>query len=962
MNRKNLFALAALMLMLLPLAPLRAEVVSIDNARETAVQYLNRQAAQSQSAQGQATQGQATKGQIAQGQIAQGHAAQSQATQLRTAAVRQNQNQNQLQLQSDEPIVLSKDGQPALYIFNMEQGGFVIVSAESDTRRQVLARTESGRFDPANVSGPFKDVIDGYMDGIGRLRRATPAQRAQMQKALSAPATTEAIQTASGQYQAAQMQKTVSRAKSLPDSVAPLLDSIKWGQGAPFNLMCPTYESEGSTYHYVAGCVATAVAQVMMYHRWPAQGRGSDSYMWYEGNKTLSADFSQSTYLWDQMLPSYNNGYTETQADAVALLIRDVGVAMHMEYTSTGSGAAFRATSMVDYFDYDKNIRYLDSKYCSTDDWEGELRQELADGRPVLCSGGSSHGGHEFVCDGYNADGLFHYNFGWNGLSNGWYASTATGYDSSPSIAYGVQKNQGGKGALTCISTDDFKWVSDNTLSCVISAYCYGLSSIDEDLTLEIGVALHNLSTDEITCYPITQSQTIVLGLSEFTFNQEVADGSYEVYPVARISGQDWQEFFHHPLHQLVVDLTVSGGVKTWANNHLADPIDEGVTEIDGIYYILDGASGQAAVTRRNSKGNSYSGDVVIPDQVTYNDTTYDVTAINGSAFGYCDQVESVRVGRNVERIEMGAFSICSVKSISFADSSQLNFLGGWAFNGCGSLTDCRLPEGLASIGMCAFQSCWNLKSVSIPSTVNYIAKSAFNGMDAFRAVGVSWTSLNGLYCDLEAFNLDDLSAISLYVPEGYSDIYRSTEPWSGFTIVEGALPDSFPDPEPEPDPSQESYVYVLGCDGVWNPSKASDTLFWNAEDQVFQGTVVVADVEGGYGYFALGTQLGKSSSDWSTFNLWRLSAPEENYLLQSGETCNYWPYEYSFKALAGLHLLTVDTTACTVSMDLSDGLSAPVAAPFGNDAAVYDLYGRRVYRLEPGCLYLQRGRKFVAK
>lgn len=735
--KKKVLEMAALLLVLI-VTSASADVVSVDEARNIAREFVKNS---------------------------------NQAKGLRGVSARVNE---ELPL----PIVLAKGGDAALYVFNRPEGGYIIVSAEGDTRRQILAWNDEGYYDPANVPAPMQDILDSYIVGINRLRHATPAERALMEKANEEVVKAPARRRVEG---------------DLPTSVAPLLGEIAWGQDDPYNRMTPTYLYEdGNTYHYVTGCVATAIAQVMMYHRWPERGRGSNSYQWQ--GQTLSADFSQSVYRWDLMLPYYEItnwstmevNYNDEQANAVALLMHDVGISVNMWYDYSGSSANFTGSRMVEFFDYDKNIRTVYGDNCSTEDWENELRQELAAARPVLCSGGSTAGGHEFVCDGYNADGLFHYNFGWGLRSSGWYASTATGFDASPSISMGLEKNHGGTGALSLHSSEDFVWKQDNILNGSLSLFCAGLDGNTSTVTIETALALRNVQTGEVKYYPQRSEKNFSVWVGSMSLDETVPDGTYQVYPVGRLSGEEWQMFYHNPLRQIMVDLTVAGGVKTWTNN-IPDPISEGVVAVDDIYYILDDNDNTATVTRRNERGNSYKGDVVIPDAFTYEGRTYRVVTIGERAFEDCAELLSVVVGKNVTLIGFGAFGSANLVTLTFAEGSQLQSIGGWAFNNCGRLSGCVLPEGLVQIDMCAFQGCIGMRSITIPSSVTYIASNAFNGFTGMQAIYVKWTSMNDFYISDEAFAGVDVSQITLYVPKGCVNLYRSTSPWSDFDIQEDA-------------------------------------------------------------------------------------------------------------------------------------------------------------------------------
>lgn len=871
---KRVLLISLSLLLLTASGPLSAKVISIDEARKYASQYL-------QSVQ-----------------LAPSHDISDQI--------------------SIEPVVLTKYSEPAVYVFNRPQGGFVIVSADDAADRQILGWSDQGSYDPENVPAQLQYVLENYASGIAEMRKSSIKF------------------TDSG--------SSLKVSSSLPDSVSPLLGDIAWGQGTPYNLMCPTYSDGSEEYHYVTGCVATAVAQVMKFNRWPAQGKGSNSYVWH--GQTLSADFSQSSYLWDMMLPNYNNGtsYSQEQADAVALLMHDIGIALNMNYELSGSGTSLTGYELVNFFDYDKNLRSAIGDYCTKAEWENVLYSELAAGYPVICGGGSIGGAHEFVCDGYNADGLFHYNFGWDGMCNGWFASSATGYDSSPTLIYGIRPNHGGQGMLSLHSKGDFKWTENDFLSGQLRIEGVGVDR-NTSFDVEVGLALENTETGNVDYYQVTEFKQNYFSCMGFDFSQQVPDGTYKAYPVARIAGGEWQTFFHNSLYQLEVDLTVNGGVKTWANNGILDPIDDGTVLVGSIYYTLNSETLEATVTRRNSKGNSYSGYVVIPDVVSYMDTTYSVTVIGKQAFHDCAELDSVTVGANVRELEMGAFSSSSLKTVRFVEGSKLETVGGWAFNACLNLEEMVFPEGTKSLGMCAFQSCFSLKNLELPSSVYFVAQCCLNACHGLESIHVKWTSLDNVYC-YDDFASDGLSSdVILYVPRTYSQIYN-VGPWNYFTVVEGG----------EVPPLEEKYLYVLGCDGNWNPAQASDSLAYRT-DHCYAGDITVTDLGDGYGYFCIGEVL---SASWDFFNAHRLGAPSANYTLSSGKTCVYvLGQDASFKAVAGAHHIVVDMNQGTIAFDCEDGI-VPVNAAYGN--LMFDLDGRPVENPRPGRITIINGKKYIAR
>lgn len=222
---------------------------------------------------------------------------------------------------------------------------------------------------------------------------------------------------------------TVHRAAEYKDAVPQLLTTT-WGQDAPFNNLTPEYtDKTNGKVHYVTGCVATAMSMIMHYHRYPQHGMGERSYRFTPGDgtsaaMTLTANFEDTYYDWDNMLDSYEAGkYNEAQANAVATLMYQCGVAVKMTYTADGSGAysTEACKALRNYFRYNGWIKCYNRTYFPKDEFMNLVYRELNDGCPILFGGQSTSGGHEFIFDGYNEQGLVHVNWGWNGTDNGYY-------------------------------------------------------------------------------------------------------------------------------------------------------------------------------------------------------------------------------------------------------------------------------------------------------------------------------------------------------------------------------------------------------------------------------------------------------------------------------------------------------------------------------------------------------------
>lgn len=243
---------------------------------------------------------------------------------------------------------------------------------------------------------------------------------------------------------------------SVGEAIAPLC-TTSWGQGDPFNLECPEYAGEKC----LSGCVATAMAQVMKYHEWPLQGKGELEYWSDKIAANIYTDFSQYTFDWENMVDDYSSAqFTEQQRQSVARLLRGLGGSVRMNYSPTASGADVidAAQALINNWGYSSDIRYSRRNWFTLREWYRLLHDALKNYGPILYSGFSISSGHAFVCDGYDGEGLFHINWGWEGLADGYFAidildpygdgkSWATGYNVGQSAILNIHpstpENQG---------------------------------------------------------------------------------------------------------------------------------------------------------------------------------------------------------------------------------------------------------------------------------------------------------------------------------------------------------------------------------------------------------------------------------------------------------------------------------------------------------------------------------------
>lgn len=286
-----------------------------------------------------------------------------------------------------------QDGKNCFYTFDIGSGdGFIIVSAD-DRAYEILGYSDTGSFEYGKLSPDMRNWLEGYADQICFIRKSN-------------------VKAAS------------EEAGSPGRAVGPLLGDIRWNQDSPYNDLCPSYNLNTRC---ATGCVATAMAQVMAYHKWPVTGQGSYSYQpSILGGTWLTADFGNTTYDWDNMLPFYDDNSSKASREAVARLMLHVGISVNMEYSSSsGATSEIVPVALFKYFNYDKGVAYRTRDNYSNAEWESIIRNEIDNGRPMVALGRSSAGGHAFVFDGYDADGLVHVNWGWGGMSNGYFRTTA---------------------------------------------------------------------------------------------------------------------------------------------------------------------------------------------------------------------------------------------------------------------------------------------------------------------------------------------------------------------------------------------------------------------------------------------------------------------------------------------------------------------------------------------------------
>jgi len=279
----------------------------------------------------------------------------------------------------------SYKGETSYYIFAFKSGGFVMVAAD-DAVKPILGYSFKGEFRKSIDNPVAESWFEEYKLRIDNIRTNASDNnetKAEWNNLLNGSSTKN--------------EKTVD----------PLVETT-WGQGNSYNDYCPS--------NVPVGCVATTMAQIMNYHEYPANGVGWHMFS-HSTYGTQIAYFSDGNYDYSSMPNSGGN-------DDVAWLMYHCGVAVDMNYAPGGSGAQSVDVTyaMANYFKFDQSINYISKANYTDAEWKATLKVDLDNGLPVYYSGSGDAGGHAFVCDGYNSNDYFHFNWGWDGYLDGYFA------------------------------------------------------------------------------------------------------------------------------------------------------------------------------------------------------------------------------------------------------------------------------------------------------------------------------------------------------------------------------------------------------------------------------------------------------------------------------------------------------------------------------------------------------------
>ncbi len=696
-------------------------------------------------------------------------------------------------------------GDAAFYVFNTPNG-FVIVAAD-DCVTPILGYSYEGQFDVDNVPIQLQGILQGFVEQIqyGKENHV------------------EADETRARQWE---LVRTTGRLNDNRDDegVEPLVTTM-WHQGGAFSMYVPT--------NCLAGCTAIAMAQVMKYWDWPVQGTGEHSYTW--NGQTLSANFGETTYDWDNMLDSYGTQATQEQREAVGVLVWHCGVSLNMNYGTSMSTAPLSPSSFINYFNYSDEMSLENRRDYSDASWKAKLKDCLDLGRPLHYAGYMSVGNHAVVCDGYDSNELFHFNLGW-GYGGGFYALEDifnNRYDiaifnihpqSDVPTAYEINVSVNNEAYGSAFGGGTF--IHGDTVTLSVNAndgYCFhhweengGIASIDPDYAFP---ANFNRHLTAVFLGPVTISTLALEGGT-------VSDGGiYCYYEECEVTatpdeGYDfacWTENGNTVSVEASYNFIVTGGRHLTAhfaeegNIVFADSIVKAIClanwdyDNDGELSYAEALSVSDLGQVFKSKSNITSFDELqfftnldtIPDQAFYQCSKLTsitlpntISSIGNSAFASCTRLTSLNLPNSISSIGRAAFYNCT-GLISLTLPNLVSMIDYRTFYGCSGLTSLTLPDSLISIGNEAFSGCSGLTSLSFPNTLTTIGDSAFkncSGLNGSLTLPNSISSLgNAAFSGCTGLTTlifpDSLTTISSSAFSGCSGLTSLTLP-DGLTII----------------------------------------------------------------------------------------------------------------------------------------------------------------------------------
>ena len=683
------------------------------------------------------------------------------------------------------------------YIFNAENnGGFVIISGD-DRTKEILGYASTGHIDKNNLPDNLCWWLNYYTNAISSLKKHSSLRQ--------------------------------SNHNSVKQEISPLIQT-QWHQSSPFNNQCII---NGKTC--LTGCVATAMAQVMNFWKWPESTKGISSYT--INSQTIGG------------LPATSFNWTNLSGDDLAKLCRYCGQSVKMLYSPSGSSASdgLIPSALVNDFNYDQGVHSVFRESFRPDDWENLIYNEIHAGRPVIYSGQSTTGyGHSFICDGYK-DGLFHVNWGWGGFCDSYFVLTIMDsfgseniddtYSEDQSAIIGIQKPNGGSADYPFVSIVNLQNESPDVVKRISSGVNFQTNifwkvynSVVNEVPVNLMFALYK---GEEKVYDMIQcSATLAPGVYNFAsydiaFGAGLSDGIYriEVYYTDG-SGTHYPQGFGYRY----VEAVIKGNTMT-LTNYPSAPEDYAVGNefswetAEGVFTCKVTSTSPKTVEISAASVSSNSSVVKVPAVID----EYKVTGIGQGAFYRQEGITELYIPSSIEYItnaddhsSLTFFDMPNLERIVVDEANpyfdsrnnsnaiiekangmlhrgckntvipeEVRIIGPAAFSHDKGFTVGQLPNGITKIAPWAFYGTNAAVNIILPQSLETLGDYAFSQFTSLRAI-VSPSS-NPPVFEKSAFMAQHVNSGDweieyerpvLYVPADALESYMNTPCWNCFKKI----------------------------------------------------------------------------------------------------------------------------------------------------------------------------------
>ena len=513
--------------------------------------------------------------------------------------------------------------------------------------------------------------------------------------------------------------------------VEPLLPCT-WSQGTPYYDQCPVYHGE----HCATGCIATAMAQVMYYWKFPDTLPELPAYTTII-NKIYVPALSGTTLDWDNMLDGYAyQNYTPAQGEAVATLMRYCGQGSTMEYGTDGSGSgAWNQLVAMQVFGYNLSAQSLHRDDYGADEWNALMLEDLTEGIPILYTGYGDEGGHAYVVDGFDGS-MYHINWGWEGSGNGYFALDAF-----------------------IVGHWDFSFAQQMQHRLYPEVYS-GCSD------LEVDGVFYKVDGHEATVTYGTPTFKSYEGRVDIPAQVTAGGVTYDVTAIGNNAFRNCRQ---------LTSVTLPSTISRIGKYAFKDCVGLSSVNVPGSVALIDYAAFQGCISLSS---------------LTLNDG---LEEIGYYAFRDCRSLKRLTIPGSVKAIGDGAFISCNgLTDLTINNDPDIDIddfdgegceIGYAAFADCWALREASLGDGVVGIGESAFYRCGHLQQVTMGQTMDHIDSLAFRNCPSLTQLIVK-PELPPLLAGVNCFDEGHYGAVTVAVPAFARDNYVCDELWTRFSRI----------------------------------------------------------------------------------------------------------------------------------------------------------------------------------